>query len=140
MTSRVASVLVLMMLMARVACAQGEIVVIVNPTSGVEALTRDDAVNIFMGRYQKLPSGIAALPVDERGVKSAFYRRLVGKALPEIQSYWARLVFSGQGSPPRQLDSADDVLDLVANNKGAIGYVEKTKVTSRVKVVFDLAQ
>jgi ABC-type phosphate transport system substrate-binding protein len=120
--------------------AMAELVVITNPGSGVEKLTRDEAVNIFMGRYRKLPSGMAALPVDENGEKAVFYRALLGKELPEVQSYWARLVFSGQGSPPRQMENADEVIETVVNNKGAIGYIDKRKVTSRVKVVLDLGQ
>ncbi|MEO8279492.1 MAG: hypothetical protein ABI564_07350 [Ideonella sp.] len=125
-------------LMAGAATAAGNLVVIVNPGSGVEKLTQDEAINIFMGRYRKLPSGIAALPFDEDGEKAAFYRALVAKELPEIQSYWSRLVFSGQGSPPRRMESADEVIEAVINNKGAIGYIDRTKVISRVRVVLEL--
>lgn len=128
------------LLVAGSADAAGSLVVIVNADSGVDKLTREEAVNIFMGRFKKLSSGIAALPVDDARAKAAFYRALVGKELPEIQSYWARLVFSGQGSPPRQMDSAEDVIDIIANNKGAIGYVDKSKVSRRVKVVLELPQ
>jgi len=128
------------LLVAGIADAAGGLVVVVNADSGVEKLTREEAVNIFMGRFKKLSSGIAALPVDEARAKAAFYRSLVGKELPEIQSYWARLVFSGQGSPPRQMDSAEDVIDIVANNRGAIGYVDRSSVNRRVKVVLELPQ
>src|SRR3546814_8553024 len=41
-----------------------DLVVIVNPASGVTALQPGDVVNIFMGRYRKLPSGIVAFPID----------------------------------------------------------------------------
>ena len=40
------------------------IVVIVNPASGVDKLTRDEVIDIFLGRYRKLPSGRVALPID----------------------------------------------------------------------------
>lgn len=120
--------------------AAGDLVVIANTGSGFEKLTRDEAVNIFMGRYKKLPSGIAALPVDEGSEKAAFYRALVGKELSEIQSYWARLVFSGQSSPPRLMENANEVIETVINNKGAIGYIDRKKVTARVRVVLDLSR
>ena len=135
-----AAILIACWLLFASAQAAAELVIIANPASGVEKLTRDEAVNIFMGRYRRLPSGMAALPMDENGEKAVFYRALLGKELPEVQSYWARLVFSGQGSPPRQMENADEVIETVANNKGAIGYIDKKKVTSRVKVVLDLAQ
>lgn len=137
---RIAAALVAWFFVAGFASAAGGLVVVVNTGSGVDALTRAQAINIFMGRYKKLPSGISALPVDENGAKAAFYKTLVGKDLPEIQSYWARLVFSGQGSPPRQMEHADEVVEIVANNKGAIGYIDKKKVDARVRVVLDLSQ
>ncbi len=120
--------------------ASADLVVIVNAESGVESLTRDEAVNVFMGRYRKLPSGVAALPVDQAGEKAAFYKALLNKELPEVQSYWARLVFSGQGSPPRQMENTTEVIDVVINNKGAIGYIDRADINDRVKVVLDLSR
>src|SRR6185369_175995 len=78
------------------------IVVIVNPASGVDKLTRDEVIDIFLGRYRKLPSGRVALPIDvaEEGTDRArFYQLLVKKSPAEMGSYWARLVFSGTTSP-----------------------------------------
>jgi hypothetical protein len=117
-----------------------DFVVIVNPNSGVEKMSKDDVVNIYMGRYRKLASGVTALPIDQakpQSEKAKFYSAMVGKELVEINSYWARLMFSGQGSPPRQVNSTEEALDIVANNKGAIAYVDRKKVDKRVKVVYD---
>ncbi len=92
-----------------------------------------------MGRYRKLPSGMTALPLDYTAEREAFYQALVGRSLPEINSYWARLVFSGRGSPPRQVDSAGELLDIVVRNRGAIGYLPENKVDDRVVVLSSLA-
>ena len=119
-------------------CAADTLVVIVNAASGIEKLDHDQVVNIYMGRYKRLPSGISALPFDEPTLKAGFYRGLVGKEPEEINSYWARLYFSGQGSPPRQLESAAEVIDAVVQNKGAIGYIAKQKLDPRVKVVHEI--
>lgn len=121
--------------------ASAEIVVIVNPDSGITRMSRDDVVNIYMGRYQGLPSGNTAFPVDLQPLKADFYRFLVGRTMSEINSYWARLVFSGRASPPRQLPDTSTVLEVVANNKGAIGYLPSAEVDKRrVKVVLELGQ
>ncbi|MFZ6814632.1 hypothetical protein ACO0K3_09195 [Undibacterium sp. Rencai35W] len=124
------------------ACA-ADFVVIANPNSGIEKMSKDDVINIYMGRYRKLASGISAQPLDLTNPvseKSKFYSSMVNKELPEINSYWARLMFSGQGSPPRQVDSVEEIIDIVSNNKGAIAYIDKKKVDKRVKVVFDATQ
>ncbi len=71
--------------------------------------------------------------------RAAFYRRLVGKELADIGSYWARLVFSGQSSPPFQAPDAAAALELVATNPNAIAYVDRAAVDRRVRVVLELA-
>ncbi len=115
-----------------------DLVLVGNPDSGLSTLERDQVVNIYMGRYRKLPSGMTALPLDYTDEREAFYQALVGRSLPEINSYWARLVFSGRGSPPRQVDSAGELLDIVAENRGAIGYLPEDEVDDRVVVLLNL--
>lgn len=117
------------------------LVVIVNPASGVDKLSRSDAVNIFMGRYRKLPSGIFAFPIDigsQSPERKQFYSLLLRKELAEVDAYWARLVFSGQTSPPLQAPDARTAVQLVANNRSAIAYVDRALVDPRVKVVIEL--
>jgi ABC-type phosphate transport system substrate-binding protein len=121
--------------------AAGPLVVIVNPASKVERMTREEVLNLFMGRTRKLPSGVLAIPVDQEGAapeRAAFYLALAHKELPEISAYWARLLFSGQASPPRQAAGTDEVLDMVRSNKGAIGYIDQRRVDKRVRVVLEV--
>lgn len=129
---------------ASLTAAGSDLAVIVNPESGVSELSRAEVINIFLGRQRRLPSGVAALTVDLAGAsdeKRQFYSRLVGKEPAEINSYWARLVFSGRGAAPWQAESPEEVLDIVENYKGAIGYIERHRVVDgRVKIVHTLAQ
>lgn len=123
------------------AAAASDVVVIANPKVGAERLTRDDVVNIFLGRLRQFPSGQAALPADlppAAPEKAQFYRQLVNKELAEINAYWARLVFSGRTQPPRQAHSAEELLSFVATTPGAVGYVERSLADGRVRIVFEL--
>lgn len=118
-----------------------ELVVIANPKSGVERLSREEVINIFLGRFRQLPSGIAALPADlpaGSAEKAAFYQLLVNKDLADINAYWARLVFSGRTSPPRQMRGEAELLRYVSETPGAVGYLERAHLDSRVRVVFEL--
>lgn len=132
---------VLLVLGARVAAA--ETVVIVNAHSPVDALTREQVVNIFMGRYRKLPDGTLAAPLDS-GVESPerrdFYQKLLNKSLAEINAYWARLTFSGRTQPPSALDSPQTVAAEVGRSPHAIGYIDRRYLTPQVKVVFVLPE
>jgi ABC-type phosphate transport system substrate-binding protein len=117
------------------------IVVIVNPASGIERLTRDEVIDIFLGRYRKLPSGRAALPIDvaeSSAERARFYQLLVKRSPSEMSSYWARLVFSGQTSPPFQVSDAQTAVELVQSNPNAIAYVDRAAVNAHVKVVLEI--
>jgi ABC-type phosphate transport system substrate-binding protein len=130
-----------LLLTASPASAAPDLVVIVNPASGIERISRDELTALYMGRTKKLASGITALPIDQAASnpeKARFYRELINKELPEVNSYWARLIFSGQGSPPRQADNSAEVLDIVSSNKGAIGYLPRNAADRRVRIVLDL--
>ena len=134
--------LAICMLLLPAAAAVADVVVIANPKSGVEKLNHDEVVNIFLGRFRQLPSGLSALPADlppAQPEKAIFYRLLVNKELAEINSYWERLFFSGRTVPPRQTIGNDDLLNWVAGTPGGLGYIERARVDNRVRIVYELA-
>ncbi|MDE2428301.1 MAG: hypothetical protein KGM99_06200 [Burkholderiales bacterium] len=117
-----------------------DLVVIANLKCGVEKLSKDEVTNLYMGRDKKLASGITAIPVDLLNPlteKAQFYKLFTGKDLQDINSYRARLMFSGQAMPPIQAASMDEVLEIVSVNTGAIGYIDRKKLDNRVKLIFD---
>lgn len=123
--------------------ARADLVVIVNAGSGVEHLSREQVVNIFMGRYRRLPDGTAAQPLDIGGESAEFrdfYRKLLDKGPADINAYWARLVFSGRTVPPQAVPSQLEVLGRVASEPGAVGYVERKNLNNRVKAVYALPE
>ena len=71
--------------------AWAEPVVVVNVASAITRLSQDDVVNIFLGRYRRLPTGDTAIPIDQpenTAVRAEFYRKLVNKEPNEISAYW----------------------------------------------------
>ncbi|MBS0352847.1 MAG: hypothetical protein JSR83_02950 [Proteobacteria bacterium] len=118
-----------------------EVVVVVGAGSGIKSLTQDEVINIFLGRYRKLPSGILARPYDLPAgdeLRTVFYRKLVDKNPAEISAYWARLYFSGKAKPPEVSSSVQEMIKAVATVEGAIGYVERRQVDERVRIVLPL--
>jgi hypothetical protein len=56
---------------------------------------------MIMCRNRKLPSGAIAMPIDLQAAEKAcgqYYMELVNVGLTQINSYWARLVFSGKAT------------------------------------------
>jgi ABC-type phosphate transport system substrate-binding protein len=117
------------------------IVVIVNPSIGVQHLSRREALDIFLGRYRTFPSGASALPIDldiNSTERRQFYLMLAHKDSSDMSSYWARLTFSGKISPPFSVANARMALDIVANNPNAIAYVDRAAVDNRVRIALEI--
>jgi hypothetical protein len=123
--------------------ARAELVVVANPRSGIERLSQDEIVNIYLGRYRLLASGIAAEPLDqayESDARGRFYRLLVNKSLAEVNAYWSRLLFSGKTQPPLAVGNAEAALQQVAARPGVLAYVDRTQVDGRVRIVFEFGR
>jgi ABC-type phosphate transport system substrate-binding protein len=117
------------------------LVVIVNPTMGVQHLSRREALDIFLGRYRTFPSGASALPIDldiNSDERKQFYLVLAHKDPADMSSYWARLTFSGKISPPFAVADGHMAVDIVANNPNAIAYVDRASVDNRVRIALEI--
>ena len=53
----------------------------------------------------------------------------------QFTAYWAKLMFTGKGVPPKVVENEADMIDLVAKNPSIIGYVDAANVTADVRVV-----
>ena len=129
--------LVLWMAMSS-AHASADIFVIVNAASPVRSLTNKETVDLFMGRTRLYANGDHVFVCDlprESGVRADFYRLMTGLSQAQINSYWARLMFSGQVMPPQAFGSEQEILDVVKRNPGAIGYVGHEPQDKNVRVV-----
>jgi hypothetical protein len=131
------------LLMFAITPARAELVVIVNVDRDIDYLSHEEVVNIFMGRYRKLAEGISLQPLDIKGdapERRDFYAKLLDKSLAEINAYWARLIFSGRTSPPLALTNQSEVIERIAHDSNAIGYVERKNLNAQVKIVFTLPE
>lgn len=122
--------------------AWADLVVVANAKSGIDRMSREEVVYVFMGRWRQLPSGTPAQPIDapiDSAERALFYRQLVNKDPSDIKAYWARLIFSGGARPPVSAQSREEQMALLASLQGAVAYMERSAVDSRVKIVFELA-
>ena len=111
--------------------------IIVHP-SNADALDQSAISKIFLGKSGKFPGGSKAVPVAQSdGAASAeeFNDKVLGKSSSQLKSYWSKLVFTGKGTPPKEVTSDQDVIDLISANPNMIGYVSSGSATGAVKVV-----
>ncbi len=120
-----------------------DLVIIVNPANPVQSLTEREVKKLFMGRIRMFPeteleSQVVDLP-DENPQFEALYGGLINITAVKLRRYRASYLFSGKGNVPVEQNSMEAVLQYVAENPSAIGYVELEAMDSRVKPVFVLS-
>jgi ABC-type phosphate transport system substrate-binding protein len=123
--------------------AHADIFVVVNAANPMRSMTSKQALDIYMGRTRNFPDGDFALPFDQARSapeREAFYRLLTGMDLAQVNSYWARLMFTGQTMPPQPLPNEAAVIEIVRRNPGAIGYLGKPPVDKGLAVVLVLKE
>ncbi len=114
-----------------------DVVVVANKSNPLTGLTKQQIIDIFMGRTKFYASGQRIVLLDQKLDSSArklFYLNLVNKTLNEINSYRARLLFSGRSSLPKEV-SSDEMIKLLENDPDAIGYINADKVNDELKVL-----
>ncbi|KAA1161454.1 hypothetical protein [Pseudoalteromonas distincta] len=116
-----------------------EFVVVVNKSNAINALSKREIIDIYMGRYLTFPDGETSKPLDlpaQSTLKNDFYLQLVNKNEQKINAYWARLLFSGRAKPPTPSTSVEDAINKIIASQFAIGYIPVSQVTDAVKVVY----
>lgn len=122
--------------------AYGDVVVIVNFNSEMSEMSKRDVARVFLAKTNRLPSGEKANPIEpaQSQSKKLFYAAVTDKNEVQLRSYWATLIFTGKGRPPKQVKESREVLEFVRSHKGAIGYIEKSLVDDTVKTVMVIQQ
>lgn len=118
--------------------ASAEVVVIVNAASPISSASADDIAQVYLGKRSEL-GGNDVVPVDQsegNAPRGVFYDKVVQKNESQLTAYWSRLIFTGKGSPPKQVGGDADVVDAVAMDEEAVGYVDSSAVAEGVKVIY----
>ena len=118
--------------------AAAEVVIVVSSKSPVATLTKNQVIDIFLGRSSRFPNGEQATPIDQpeaSSMREAFYGEFVGKSAAQLKAHWSKIIFTGRGQPPRIVPTSADVKKLLAANPSAIGYIEVSQVDPSVRVV-----
>lgn len=115
-----------------------EIAVIAHPQATFNQITMGETRQIFMGKSRTLPNAQTALPLmhlENSSLRTRFDRAVLDRDSKQMRAYWAQMIFTGRGKPPRQLESDEAMKKEVAANSNAIGYIDGKSVDASVKVL-----
>jgi ABC-type phosphate transport system substrate-binding protein len=117
--------------------AKAQVIVIANPGVKATQITKNDLRDIFTGAATALPGGGSVVPILLKAgtVHEEFLQAYIGKNDTAYRAGWRSLVFSGQASMPKSLETDAEVVGFVSHNTGAIGYIGKSTAHEGVKVL-----
>ena len=115
-----------------------ELVVVTGKNSAVNSLSENEVRQLFSGQLRSL-GGQRVQPLDmpnSSKEREAFYQKLLGRTPEQMRAYWTRLIFTGQGQPPREVSSAQELSTLVGSSGDFIGYLPAEAAGENVKVLY----
>ncbi len=114
-----------------------QVVTVINKNN-MNTLTKKHISRIFLGKDKQFPDGSETIPVSQAkgsSLQDSFNEAILGRSTSQVAAYWSRLVFTGKGIPPKEVEGDAAVIDLVSKNQSAIGYIDQSAVTDAVKVI-----
>lgn len=118
--------------------AAADVVAVVSSASSVTVLSKNQVVDIFLGKTSRFPNGEQAVPIDQvegSAARDEFYSKFTGKSPAQIKAHWSKIIFTGRGQPPKEVPDGIEVKKQVLQNPKAIGYIERSLVDSSVRVL-----
>lgn len=138
------SVKALLLAMACLAAptAWADYYIVVGRTNPVAELSQREVLHLYMGRARAFPDGSPAVAYDlgDGPQREGFYRALSGMTLPQVTSYWARLMFSGRNLPPQRVESEHAMVQKLQADPRAIGWLATPPRGSALRTVLVLKE
>lgn len=117
--------------------ALADVAVIVHP-SNTNEISTSEIKRIYLGQLKVFPDGSRVTAIDQQEgslIREMFGSAILKKNKQQLKSYWAQLMFTGQGTPPKVENNDQDVKTAVAGDPSAIGYIDAGNLDSSVKVI-----
>jgi hypothetical protein len=73
--------------------------------------------------------------VPDSASRATFDTTTLERSSSQVAAYWSKLVFTGKGIPPKEVNNDAEVIAIVADNQNAVGYVDSSAVTGAVKAI-----
>jgi ABC-type phosphate transport system substrate-binding protein len=127
-----------------VASAGGQLSVIVNAKTSVEALNAAGVKSHFLREHKEWSDGTKVRPARQEGdMHAAFLSKVLGMSSIEYERYWLERKYSAAEAPPKSVEDDEAAIKFVGAMTGSIGYVDAAslddKAKAKVKVVLTVA-
>ena len=111
---------------------------VVNQQVQQDSISKHGLSAIFKMRLHKWKDGSAVtvfVLADDQPLHKAFCKTILNVFPHQMRRNWNRLVFSGSGQAPIQLDSTEEMINQLISTPGAIGYLRTSDIKEGIKVL-----
>ena len=117
-----------------------DVVVVAGKDSPVTTISESQLRKLYLEGTSRIAGNrVKALDLPEGSrVRTEFYQKAVGKSPAQMKSYWARMIFTGRGAPPRMVSGVRAMQVMLENNPELVGYLPADQVSSGLKVLHRL--
>lgn len=113
----------------------GEIMIVVNKSVNIDSFTPKLASDIYLGNKTRWDDGkkIVIVLLRDGETHRRFTNEVLHIAPEKLGRFWKRAYFSGSCSLPRICKSEKNLIELIEQHPGAIGYIDSETPHDSVK-------
>ena len=122
--------------------ANNKFVVVVSKNSKISKLSKTTISKLFLSKSKSFPNGKRAIPIEINNseLQLDFYKKITNKNEKQLSKYWAKMIFTGKGTPPKKFKTIANLKNFIKRNKNAITYLNKNYLDKDLKVLLELTQ
>lgn len=126
----------LLVLLCLASKAYGQVAFVVNPDCAVSSLEMKELKLIYLGKNSVLCDDLQVVLSGDKSLEKKVFSQLLGMTPMKVRKYWVKSVFAGNRTrPPISFSSARQLREFVADNPGAIAFLNLADVDETVKVI-----
>lgn len=127
----------LFILFLTAASANAELVIIVNKANASN-IDAKSVQRIYLGKEKKFSNGNVVNPINFSSghpLRSDFDEQVLGRSSSQVSAYWSKLVFTGKGVPPAELNDTAAIIAAIESDTNAIAYLDSADAGDTVSII-----
>lgn len=135
---RVKSLAMILCMLCICTDVQAEIYAVVVGANNNTDLSTSSVRHIYLGRPILNSNGkrfSALISSQSSKAHQEFASSVLNRSASQLNSFWAKLLFTGKGEIPKRVKAVEELKRLIAENTNYIGYIPVSDVDSSLRIV-----
>ncbi len=130
------SLLLLIICICFASVSGGEIVIVASKEFPIYTMNKADLKKLFIGKQTTIQNSFIHPTIQKsKPIHKRFLKTFLKMNARQFARTWQKLVFTGKAQMPKKFNSDTELLEYLARNNDAIGYIDKANITSAVKII-----